>query len=223
MRGNACALPLLSRGMSLVIAVALLKGGVGKTTTAVALAEAATVAGPVTLIDTDPMGAALRWSALADQAGRPLTAEVVGYPSVHLGRRLKALAGDAATVVIDAPPPGAVNIARAAIEAAHIVIIPCPARMADLDRVGPTYEIARSDNRQVFAVTTFARNVDTDDRRTNAEIAARRTLRGWGLTVLDTALPPRVTIANQYGQKPRGVLAKFGADLLDEITKRAAA
>ncbi len=121
----------------------LLKGGVGKTTTAVALAEAATVAGPVTLVDTDPMGAAVRWSVLAEESGRPLEAAVIGHPSASLGKCLGMLARDSAVVVIDAPPPGALAIAQAANQAASIVIVPIPARMADLDRVPATLDIAR--------------------------------------------------------------------------------
>lgn len=207
--------------MSLVIAVALLKGGVGKTTTSVALAEAATIAGPVTLIDTDPMGAAVRWSVLAEEAGKPLRASIVGYPTAGLAQRLGPISRDAAVVVIDAPPPGALNIATAAIAAAEIVVMPAPARMADLDRVPATLAIAREHGRRAFAVLTFARNVDTDERRTNSEIAARAALTSWGVEVLDTALPPRVTVANNYGKRPTGALARFGSELLDEITKRA--
>ena len=41
--------------MTLVITVALLKGGASKTTSAVALAEAAALSVPTVLIDTDPM------------------------------------------------------------------------------------------------------------------------------------------------------------------------
>jgi chromosome partitioning protein len=208
--------------MSLIISVALLKGGVGKTTTAVALGEAATVAGPVTIVDTDPMGAAVRWSVLAEEAGKPLTAAVVGHPTANLGKWLGAIAGGSATVVIDAPPPGALSIARAAIEAADIVVIPVPARMADLDRVPATLDIARGAGRRAFAVTTFARNVDSDERRTNAERAARAALSAWGVEVLDTALPPRVSIAGNYGRRPAGALARYGAELLDELTERAA-
>ncbi|HET6751583.1 MAG TPA: ParA family protein [Actinomycetes bacterium] len=207
--------------MALVISVALLKGGVGKTTTAVALGEAATVAGPVTIVDTDPMGAAVRWSVLAEEAGKPLSAAVVGFPSADLGKRLGSLTGGAATVVIDAPPPGALSIARAAIQAADLVVIPVPARMADLDRVPATLAVAREAGRRPFAVMTFARNVDDDERRTNAERAARAALDSWGVEVLDTALPPRVSISGNYGRRPAGLLARYGAELLDELTERA--
>lgn len=207
--------------MALVISVALLKGGVGKTTTAIALAEAATVAGPVTVVDTDPMGAAVRWSVLAEEAGKPLAASVVGYPHADLGRRLAALTQGASVVVIDAPPPGALAIARAAIEAASIVIMPTPARMADLDRILPTMETVRKAGRWAIAVMTFVRDVDSDDRRTNAEIAARSALASWGVEVLDTVLPPRIAIANNYGKRPTGALARYGTDLLNEITQRA--
>ncbi|MGH3612686.1 MAG: AAA family ATPase [Pseudonocardia sp.] len=207
--------------MPLVIAVALLKGGVGKTTTSVALAEAASVAGPVTLVDTDPMGAALRWSVLAEEAGKPLHAAVIGYPHADLARRLGPLTRDSAVVIIDAPPPGAVKIATAAIATAAIVVMPTPARMADLDRVQATLAIARENGRRAFATLTFARNVETDERRTNAEIAARAALTSWGVEVLDTALPTRVTVSNNYGTRPRGALARYGEELLDEITKRA--
>lgn len=204
----------------LVITIACLKGGVGKTTTAVALAEAATVAGAVTLIDTDPMGAAVRWSVLAEEAGKPLTASVVGYPSASLARRLDALTRGSAAVIIDTPPPGALTIATAAIEAASVVIVPTAARMADLDRVPATLDLARQAGARAFAVLTFARNVEDDSRRTNAEIAARTALASWGIEVLDVALPPRVAIANNYGRRPTGALARFGLELLDEITKR---
>ena len=76
--------------MSLVITVALLKGGASKTTTAVALAEAAALSVPVVLVDTDPMGSAIRWAELAESAGSPLRAEVVRQSSTDLGADVRA-------------------------------------------------------------------------------------------------------------------------------------
>ena len=58
--------------MAYTVCVSLVKGGAGKTTTAIALGEAATLGGGrVTVIDADPMGAAVRWAQLAEQSGRP--------------------------------------------------------------------------------------------------------------------------------------------------------
>lgn len=204
--------------MPLVVAVSLFKGGVGKTTTSLALAEAAATAGlDTTLVDTDPMGAAMRWAALAEAAGQPLLATVVGHSSATLARRLSTLIAGAGFVVIDAPPPGA----QAAIDTANVVVIPVPARMADLDRVPATLDAARHNGHQVLAVMTFARNVALDEQRTRAEVAARGALASWGVQVLDTALPTRVSVANAYGRRPTGVLAQFGRELLDEISRKA--
>ncbi|MGH7743539.1 MAG: AAA family ATPase [Candidatus Dormibacteria bacterium] len=200
--------------MALIITVAMLKGGVGKTTTAVALAEAATIAGPVTLVDTDPMGSAVRWSVLAQESGKPLRAAVIGLPSPKLSQRLAALTQGSAACVIDSPPPGARAIAEAAIEVARIVVLPVPARMGDLDRVPATLELARQGGRQVFAVVTMARH-------TTSEGAARSALTSWGVEVLETVLPLRVAVAHNYGKRPSGMLAQFGQKLLAEITEKA--
>lgn len=203
--------------MTLVISVALLKGGVGKTTTAVALAEAATVAGPVYLIDADPMGSAMRWAELAQACGRPLRATVKGDASPTLGRRLADL--PAAVVVIDTPPPGpgTLSITRAAIQAARIVLMPIPARTADLDRIPATLNLAKHQDRWILAVPTLTRH-------TSAEPAARAALEGVeGVEVLNTALPLRVAVALNYGKRPVGILAQFGTNLLTEITERATA
>ena len=66
--------------MAFVISVVLLKGGVSKTTTALALGEAAALSMPVVIVDMDPMRSLARWSELAAAAGRPLRSEVVPMP-----------------------------------------------------------------------------------------------------------------------------------------------
>jgi cellulose biosynthesis protein BcsQ len=71
----------------LVIFVALLKGGVSRTTTAVALAEVAALSVPTVAIHTDPMGSLRRWAELAAEAGHPLRSQVIGLPVADLGPR----------------------------------------------------------------------------------------------------------------------------------------
>jgi chromosome partitioning protein len=198
--------------MAYVITVALHKGGVGKTTTAVALGEAAAASGiPVTVLDADPMGSAVRWSALADQAGRPLRATVIGMPVADISRRIRPISRDSRIVVIDAPPPGALGIARNAIEAADLIVMPCPPNLADLDRVLPTIADASKAGKPSRAVLTQVRAGLAE------RAAAVDALKQWGVSVYDTELPLAVAVQRAYGLALSGLLMRFGADLMTEI------
>lgn len=198
----------------LTIAVQLLKGGVGKTTTAVALAEAASSAGAgsVLLADTDPQGSALRWADLAAAAGRPLRSTVVGLATPDLSRRLPTVSASVDVVVIDGPP-GALPIARAGIGLADVVVVTCVPKLAELDRVPATAELAAECGAPVVVVFVMVR------ANARATEAAREALIAAGLTVADAYLPLREAVAGNYGRPPAGLLAAFGVELLDELTR----
>jgi chromosome partitioning protein len=199
--------------MALVICVLNLKGGVGKTTTAVALAEAASLGARTVLLDADEMGSATRWSQLAAMSGTALRSDVVPMAAADLPRRVGRDYAGYAAVVIDAPPPGpgALAIAGGAVEAADLVVIPTPPEYAALDRVPATFKQATEHGKRALAVLTMVRAGLTEHQ------AARDTLTGWGVAVAATECPLTVSVQRNYGMPVTGVLARFGLDLLGEI------
>lgn len=105
----------------MIISVLNQKGGVGKTTLAVHISAALARQGArVLLIDADPQGSALDWSA--SRQAEPLF-HVVGLPKANLHKEVPAHAENYDHIVIDGPPR--VNeLARSAILAADQIIIP---------------------------------------------------------------------------------------------------
>lgn len=109
------------RNVPQVIAILNQKGGVGKTTLAVHLATAlARKKRSVLLLDADPQGSALDWAAA--RHGEPLF-PVVGLPKTSIHKELPVLAKNYQTVIIDGPPR-VYDVARSAIMASDLVLIP---------------------------------------------------------------------------------------------------
>jgi chromosome partitioning protein len=105
----------------MIIAALNQKGGSGKTTLAVHLAMALVRNGArVLLIDADPQGSALDWSAARTI---PPALPVLGLPRPVLHREMPTLAADYDHVVIDGPPQVA-DVTRSAVLASDVVLIP---------------------------------------------------------------------------------------------------
>ena len=108
----------------MIIAVLNQKGGVGKTTIATHLAGAFARDGrSVLMIDADPQGSALDWSQRRKEATYPRLFGVVGLPRETLHLEAPAIARNTELVIIDGPPR-VTALARSALLAADLVLIP---------------------------------------------------------------------------------------------------
>jgi len=129
----------------LSLALANLKPGTGKTTSAVWLAHVFAQAGnSVLLVDADPSGSALEWSDLAamdphltaPEAAFPF--RIVALPSRELHRRLPEIAKEDDVVIIDTPQlEDHAAIARSALRYADEILIPCAPSPIEINRTTP--------------------------------------------------------------------------------------
>ena len=103
-----------------VVAILNQKGGVGKTTLSVHLASSLAAKNRVLLIDADPQHSALDWAAQAEETG---SFTVIGLPKPILHTQIGSLSQGYSWIIIDGPPR--VNeLARSAIAASDLVLIP---------------------------------------------------------------------------------------------------
>jgi chromosome partitioning protein len=133
------------------IAIISQKGGAGKTTLALHLAAAAHDAGRVALvIDTDPQATASQWAAWRQDA----PPEVIDSPPPRLSAKIEQAMGQGANFIVIDTPPHADSAARAAVEVADLVLIPCRPSAFDLAAIQTTAKLVQLLRKPAFVVFT---------------------------------------------------------------------
>lgn len=160
------------------VTVANMKGGAGKTTTAVCTAMALARLGyRVEVRDIDPQGSATQWAANARHAGRPLPFEVTVANRFTVGDR--PMDPTVEWVLVDTPT-GLADLIAAGVDASDLVMVVTPPGVLDLERMRQTVDAV---NRPSSVLLTQTR------AHTRTLRQAVEYLDGHGLACFATTIP----------------------------------
>lgn len=180
----------------MIIGILNQKGGVGKTTISVNLAACLARTGArVLLIDADPQGSSLDWAAARE--GEPLFS-VVGFPRSTIHKEIGQIGQGYDHIIIDGPPR-VTDLARSAIMASDIVVIPVQPSPYDIwaaEEVVKLITEARVYKENIKSVFVVNRKI------TNTAIGrdVREALAAYPVHVLDASIAQRVVFAEAAAQ-----------------------
>ena len=193
----------------MIITLSSLKGGTGKTSLSVHLAHVIALSGKrVILIDADPQASASDWAAARDDSP-PFP--VVGMARDTLHRDLGELTKDYAHAVIDTPPRVSA-LARSAILAADLVLIPVQPSSYDVWAAAETVKLIeeaqqfKPDIKAAFIINRRIVNTSL-----GGEVAAA--LSDYSPPVLEATIAQRISFAE----------ASAGYTVLEDAPKSSAA
>ena len=181
----------------MIISVINLKGGSGKTTTAMALATAAARHNRnVSVLDTDPQGDATTWAGDAttwagdaEDAGETLPF-TVGSANIGKLKRLRKTMADDELVIIDCPPAG--NVVDVACDVSDFVIVPATQGPFELSHALETAESLDAAGKPYALLLLKVENNKLAGNAVNL-------IRERGASVFDASVPKRVGMQKVIG------------------------
>jgi chromosome partitioning protein len=203
-------------GQVVRLTVGNLKGGAGKTTTAIHLALGLSRSGRTLLVDVDPeQPQAYEWSETAEDwpVGRCV---VLAVASRDLARRVGPILDDYEHVVFDVGPKNPALL-RQAMSLSDDLLVPVAPSTGELREVPKTFELAA----EVDAVHPLRACVLLVQVRTGTRSAweSRNLLEDFDLPVLDTQVRSLERYKLAFGSVPselgdyEGVLAELGQEV----------
>ncbi len=209
----------------MIIAVTQLKGGVGKSTIAVAVAaELAARGANVLVADADPQRSVQGWASLAAETGQ-LVPTTIGIGSgFHKPEQLPKLARSADWTVIDCPPHNG-QLLRASLAIADLALLPSQAGPFDAWALGETIDLI-TEARRLRPALRAAVVLNRIAVSTNLGASAREALVDCGIPILRSSFGQRVAfgeaIATGMGPAqyaPQSKAAEETRALVDELVE----
>lgn len=191
------------------IAIASTKGGPGKTTTAMHLAQALSQHGTTELWDSDPQGSATEWASTVEDDGLELDFVVRPVNVRTLERAAKGLGVATEHLVIDTPP-GHGSVIDAAIRASDVVIVPTEASAMDMARMWQTID-STGDVPRVILITKALPH-------TRSHRSAVQAIVDEGAPMFETVIRRREAVKAAYGSPLRADRLHGYAEVLEELT-----
>jgi len=179
----------------LIISFLNQKGGVGKTTLAIHVADSLSRKDKkVLLVDADPQASALDWAENSENGNR---FSVVGLPKKTLRSELRTIETDYDYIIVDGPPR-VHEIAMAAIAASDLIVIPVQPSPFDVWSLKDIIDL-------VNEVKTINENLKTvlviNRKIVNTAIGRDvvNALADYNFPILNTAICQRVAYAESIG------------------------